>query len=167
MMRAQADAEGPSRFGVYEGALGAAWAAVQVGDALGEPDLTAEGHALVRRLALDASGPVAFDVISGCAGAIPVLLSLRTQEADALADALGAALLAGAEGDDAQASWPTLPRAARNLAGFSHGASGVAWALDLLARTRGDAAMANAAARGFAHERAAFLPAAGNWADYR
>jgi lantibiotic modifying enzyme len=53
------------------------------------------------------------------------------------------------------------------LAGFSHGAAGICWALLELAEATGDARYAELAHRGLAYERSLFLPERGNWKDLR
>ncbi|MGB1288689.1 MAG: type 2 lanthipeptide synthetase LanM, partial [Aggregatilineales bacterium] len=53
------------------------------------------------------------------------------------------------------------------LAGFSHGAAGITYALLRLYRITGDGALHDAALRGIAYETTLFVPEAGNWRDLR
>jgi type 2 lantibiotic biosynthesis protein LanM len=53
------------------------------------------------------------------------------------------------------------------LAGFSHGAAGICWALLELAEATGDARYADLARKGLAYERTLFVPERGNWKDLR
>lgn len=53
------------------------------------------------------------------------------------------------------------------LAGFSHGAAGIAAALALLARRTGQSTYAAMADEAIAYERSLFDPVAGNWRDLR
>ncbi|WP_202231813.1 type 2 lanthipeptide synthetase LanM family protein [Actinacidiphila reveromycinica] len=85
--------------------------------------------------------------------------------ARALAERCVEVLLAGAVPEDGHLSWPGPD--GRALLGFSHGASGIGWALLRHARRSGDQEAAAAARRAFAFERAGFDPRTGNWPDRR
>lgn len=110
------------------------------------------------------------DIIGGAAGAILGLLTLY-QETNApevlqLAVSCGQHLLAH------QISVAGLPKAWITLApqpltGFSHGAAGIAYALLRLYQVTGDRCYLDAAVEGIAYEHSAFVPAAGNWLDFR
>ena len=64
--------------------------------------------------------------------------------------------------DDAGWSWNTLEgHAGRDLTGFSHGVSGIAWALLELYAETGEAKFREGAERGFANERQWFNPEQG------
>ena len=110
------------------------------------------------------------DVLTGSAGALLSLLVLLGRSGESwlldLAVACGEHLLASrvpsAAGPNA---WPTFQ--GRFLTGFSHGASGIAYALSQLHRATGDSRFAAAAAEGIAYERALFVPDQGNWLDLR
>lgn len=109
----------------------------------------------------------ALDIVSGSAGAVLALLALHRvdRDSDSLqrAIACGRHLLACAErvGSDALA-WPSWPDGLR-LAGYSHGAAGIASALGALFRATGDPAFGEAALAALRYERTLFNPAAGNW----
>jgi type 2 lantibiotic biosynthesis protein LanM len=110
------------------------------------------------------------DPIGGSAGAVLGLLAVHAATGDEAS--LAAARICGdhllttrqvsAHGSRA---WPTL--AGRLLTGFSHGAAGIAFALDRLARATGDHRYREAADEGLAYERAMFRPDVGNWPDLR
>jgi lantibiotic modifying enzyme len=53
------------------------------------------------------------------------------------------------------------------LAGFSHGAAGISWALLNLSAVTGQARFREAALNGILYERSLFSPQAGNWPDLR
>jgi lantibiotic modifying enzyme len=67
---------------------------------------------------------------------------------------------------DEGSSWTTLP-GKPDLAGLSHGASGIALALLELHHVTGDARHLQAAREGFRFERSLFDPRLENWADVR
>jgi lantibiotic modifying enzyme len=62
--------------------------------------------------------------------------------------------------------WAT-PLAQRPLAGFSHGAAGIAWALIKLAALTGEPRFHDAASQALAYERKLFSEEAQNWPDLR
>ncbi|MFL5348431.1 MAG: type 2 lanthipeptide synthetase LanM family protein [Hyalangium sp.] len=53
------------------------------------------------------------------------------------------------------------------LAGFSHGAAGICWALLELSEATGNPRYAEVARQGLAYERSLFVPERGNWKDLR
>lgn len=108
------------------------------------------------------SSDTVFEVIGGAAGAILGLLALHATAADPLA--LEAAVACGRHLVERHRpeSCDEPP-----LAGFSHGAAGIAYALQGLADTCGERAFAAAAAGWRAYERTLFYPDAGNWLDLR
>ena len=102
-------------------------------------------------------------MIDGSAGAIAVLLNLQLVEA---ASTHGDLLLSEACRNDKGWSWKTIP-SVRNLTGFSHGASGIAWALLELYNVTGEARFRDAALEAFRYERHCFNPTEQNWPDFR
>lgn len=110
------------------------------------------------------------DVLFGIAGAIPPLLALaeRTQDSTylELATQLGDQLKAAAmwKADTAywtHSSWPN------GLGGFSHGATGIGWALIKLSRASGKTCYQDLAHAAFAFEEELFDPHEQNWLDLR
>ena len=164
-----------ARLGLYSGWAGIAHASRAVADATAAPEIADEGRALLEELASrshdDPGHP--HDVLSGRAGAIPVLLNAHAEAAApdlvALAVRCGDALIDAAECDERGCSWraPGDPPAGPNLTGLSHGASGIAWALLELYAVTGDDRFRHAAEEGFRYERAWFDDRTGNWADLR
>lgn len=110
-----------------------------------------------------------FDVISGGAGFILALLSLhrKTQEASLLewAKKMGDHLVASAHREEVGVSWPQRGR--RGLLGFSHGAAGIAFALEKLAMATRQDHYLRAADQAIAYERSHFSKEARNWPDFR
>ncbi|WP_414565765.1 MULTISPECIES: type 2 lanthipeptide synthetase LanM family protein [unclassified Anabaena] len=110
------------------------------------------------------------DVIGGAAGAILGLLSLYQQIGDGKildqANECGQHLLTHRVSEDEQPkAWKTI--AQKPLTGFSHGASGIAYALLRLYDVTKNQAYLQAAEEGIAYERSVFSTAAANWPDLR
>jgi type 2 lantibiotic biosynthesis protein LanM len=113
---------------------------------------------------------VELDVLSGAAGAILGLLTLYNSTRDkgilAVAEHAGRRLIACAIPTSAgPGAWRS--RTPEPLAGMSHGAAGIAYALLRLSGTAADPRYLYAAGEGLAYERSLFSPEAGNWKDMR
>ncbi|MGH3377479.1 MAG: type 2 lanthipeptide synthetase LanM family protein [Actinoallomurus sp.] len=131
---------------------------------------------LAVRLNHELPGPIDadthFDVLSGAAGLIPVLLGLgRQTDGQGLEHAGRCAdlLLRHAVEDDDTLSWPlTDPgEAAANLTGFSHGAGGIGWALIQFGSLTGRSDYIDAGRRAFAYEARHFDETQQDWYDLR
>ena len=111
-----------------------------------------------------------FDVMAGSAGAILGLLCLYRRSADpavlAKAVACGDHLLKCAEPAGAGIGWPA-PGGGRNLTGFSHGAAGIAAALDRLGAVAAAPRFGEFAERAVAYENSVFDKDHANWPDFR
>jgi type 2 lantibiotic biosynthesis protein LanM len=112
-----------------------------------------------------------YDIIGGAAGCIGGLIALHHQRPSGrtlrVAVACGEHLLRHAERTEPGLGW-TVPGQQRvPLAGFSHGAAGIAWALLKLANLSGQERFRQTALAAIAHERSLFSPEAGNWLDLR
>jgi len=146
--------------GLYSGGLGILYVAAEIRQEFDETFA-------IRLAEPDRSN---LDVIDGSAGAIPVLLSLhaRTRSAPLLEAAVTHAdlLLEEASRSDDGWSWKTIP-ASRDLTGFSHGASGIAWALIELHSVTREQRFRDAALQAFRYERTCFNAAEQNWPDFR
>ncbi len=110
------------------------------------------------------------DVIDGSAGAIAALLNLHGRAPGArLLDAAmrhGDLLLEEASRTEDGWSWKTI-EATRNLTGFSHGASGVGWALLELYHVTQEHRFRAAAIEAFRYEQSCFNSNEQNWPDFR
>jgi type 2 lantibiotic biosynthesis protein LanM len=111
------------------------------------------------------------DLLSGSAGCALVLLGLHARSGDPrlleAARRCGERLLATAEPcPEGGVGWKG-PAGHRPLAGFSHGAAGIAYALLELASATGDARYRELAHQALTYERALFVPERGNWRDLR
>jgi len=130
---------------------------------LGDPSLRARAEALASRLTVERiAAETQTDVECGLAGTLLGLLSLPAAEATSLrARACGERLLALQVPTSGGAAWPTAD--GRALAGFAHGAAGVAYALARLHALTGEPALAEAVHRAWQHERALYSASERNW----
>ncbi|MEM1182690.1 MAG: lanthionine synthetase LanC family protein [Acidobacteriota bacterium] len=116
------------------------------------------------------------DLVMGTAGAVCALLVLHELSPAPLADGETPLEIAVRAGDKLLADrveWDGRPRAWKSsmrfppLAGFSHGAAGVVYALDRLQKVTGDRRYLDAAEEGLAFERTAYSAPHQNWLDLR
>ena len=161
---------GATRTGLYGGRYGIALALGYASRLLDDAELDEAARSATD--ALDDDACEEFDLVSGHAGAIIGLLTLRNLFGD---DALveravvhGERLLEQAEAHDGTLSWrsPSIG-SQRPLAGFSHGAAGAATALLELAAAAGDARFGDAAAKALEYEATLYDDEARNWPDLR
>lgn len=114
-----------------------------------------------------------FDVLSGAAGVIPVMLGLAGAADGAGLDhahRCAEHLVQAAEADTTEAlSWPLTDQgeASGNLTGFSHGAAGIGWALISIGHLTGRSEYIEAGRRGFAYEARHFDETEQDWYDLR
>ncbi|MGD9895316.1 MAG: type 2 lanthipeptide synthetase LanM, partial [Dehalococcoidia bacterium] len=143
---------------------------LQIGRLLGEADLVGDARRAAaalteERIAQDRT----LDLIGGAAGAILGLLTLYDVTGDATllerAAVCGRHLLEQRADLAGQRAWKTLGGEA--LTGFSHGASGIGYALVRLYQRTGETGLLEATAEGFAYERSLFSSEEGNWRDLR
>jgi type 2 lantibiotic biosynthesis protein LanM len=163
------------RIGFYSGLTGIAWALERSGALIGEQALRDRGSSLMEQLRSVDIDQQPLDVLSGCAGAIPVLLSLarwqRRPEFTDLAVRCGERLLNTAVRENEGWSWKTIDapgmNPSRNLTGYSHGAAGIGWALLELGHATADARFCAAAFEAFRYERSHYSAQFENWPDFR
>jgi len=138
-----------------------------------DPDLDALAELLVARAT--AAEDDAYDLIAGDAGTIAGLGAWgRVRPGGAVTDALArcADRLVAAARPHPQGGVGWLPATLagtveRPLAGFSHGASGIAWALVTAGRLLGDDKLPALALDALEYERTLFDSQAANWRDVR
>lgn len=136
--------------------------------AVGGHDATARAIALGELMPAAIDADDLLDVLGGIAGAVVPLLHLAEHTGDdrwvELAARAGDRLAAAAVCDGDTARWPTR-RWPQGIGGFSHGSTGIGWALARLSLVTGEHAELAAAA--FAHEETLFDPERGSWLDAR
>lgn len=116
--------------GAYDGAAGLIWTYLQLAEWLDDAFLLDHAEAAARFIEGGLDGDRQFDIISGAAGCIPVLLELERVRPGAL----DLAMRCGNHLLDHVTTIQDLPF----QRGFSHGGSGVAWALIRLSRVTGE-----------------------------
>src|SRR5258708_23392598 len=124
----------PLRHSVYSGAAGIAYAAIEIGEALGDERIVSSGLRELRNPRTVQPNETYLDVIGGCAGAIQMLVDIgrRYRANDLLegAAAHGKVLLKKAGKSDAGWSWDTLPGSGeKHLLGYGPGGGGLVGAL--------------------------------------
>jgi type 2 lantibiotic biosynthesis protein LanM len=148
------------------------YALTRIGTFLGDSELPAEARRatdLINRTHINADKRL--DVMGGAAGAILCLLACHDTArggADTLdkAIACGHHLLARRELDKCGArTWATF--AGKHLTGFSHGASGIAYALLRLFEKTAEKEFLAAAQEAIHFENSEFVPERNNWPDRR
>jgi type 2 lantibiotic biosynthesis protein LanM len=148
------------------------YALSRIGSWLDLPELLeAAWHATLLLTEQSIYADQSFDVIAGSAGALLGLLSLYEyvykEEILARAVMCGQHLLEHrVETTSGARSWLFQPQK-RPLAGFSHGAAGIAYALLRLAAVTGEQTWKDSAVEAIAFEQSLFSPEAGNWLDVR
>jgi type 2 lantibiotic biosynthesis protein LanM len=146
------------------------YALTTIAGLLDDEDMRADAHGAARLLTDDViGGDKIYDVIGGAAGCILGLLKLHRDTPDAYAldraIACGNHLLRSRPKDDKTGLWRHLTK--KPLAGMSHGAAGIGYALAALAKASGDERFAAAALECLDYERALFSAERGNWPDLR
>ena len=160
--------------GLYSGTTGVAWALIRVGELLGASEWQDRGLGILDSLAAPPAD-AAIDLMSGYAGAIPVLIELsrrydRPAWLDLAArwgDRLEQLALKSPEGWSWKTIEPPPGTAGRNLTGFSHGAAGIGWAFYELFGATGEPRFRCAAEEAFRYERTHYSPEHENWPDFR
>lgn len=114
----------------------------------------------------------AFDFATGSAGSIAALRALHTvRPLGPVRDAARHCAERILAGQQSTGGWLAASMAdgiaEAPLAGFAHGAAGVAWPLLEAAVLCGERRFHDAAVAGIAYERGLFLPSVGNWRDRR
>ncbi|HEY3570850.1 MAG TPA: type 2 lanthipeptide synthetase LanM family protein [Thermoanaerobaculia bacterium] len=158
--------------GGFDGWGGLLWALAHLAHLWDDRSLLAEARRIVEGLPGLIARDSLYDVLNGTAGCLAGLLALhRFEPADrtlAAAVACGEHLLRDVRRMERGAGWMSSGAlASQPLAGFAHGAAGIAWALLELAAETGDARFRAAALDAFEYERGLFVPERRNWRDVR
>jgi len=163
------------RHALYAGWIGIALALLDCAQLLDDRQFKRDALRLVDRQLGHELDPMSLDIIGGAAGAISGLCAIdRRLGSDRFLDEarrLGEHLLTHAHRSGGGWSWTTMPPMGsapqKDLAGYSHGAAGIALALLDLHRRTNDARFLEGALGGFAYERACFSHEHHNWPDFR
>jgi lantibiotic biosynthesis protein len=161
----------------YSGLTGVAYVLFHSAELLerGE-EMTEQALALLQRLRMlevptdSSEDPI--DLLSGLAGAIPVLLGVHARYPNDgwldLAVRYGDRVVRAAHRRDGEASWasPGQPET-RHLLGLAHGSSGIGCALLELSAATAEPRFRDVGEEAFAYERRLFDPKEENWPDLR
>lgn len=164
-----------TRIGFYTGLTGIAYVLLELGETFDRQDFIDKAFEITEGMVNDDISQQGLDVLSGCAGAIPVLLNIhRRYQKEHLFDVAnrrGQYLIDRARRTNYGWSWNTLNTPVESnkndLTGFSHGAAGIAWALLELSKKNGEAKYMAAAEEAFRYEQHWFNAEHGNWPDFR
>ncbi len=156
--------------GAFSGWGGLLYLFSHLGRLWGEPALFQQAEELAQALPSLIERDERLDVMAGAAGCIAGLLSLHTvAPSPAILEAAcrcGERLLACAQSMQVGIGWK-IPREETPLAGFAHGAAGIALSLLRLAAVSGEGRFHQAALAALAYERSLFVPGEHNWLDLR
>ncbi|MBW4666264.1 MAG: type 2 lantipeptide synthetase LanM family protein [Cyanomargarita calcarea GSE-NOS-MK-12-04C] len=158
--------------GVFQGATGLIYLLTHLAQLWNKPTLLDLAAELIDELIPDISQDRYFDILHGVAGIIPVMIVLAEagyEKALTLATQCAQHLLEYATYENGTLSWPCnrSELAQANLTGFSHGASGIGWALILLGCHIKDNQYITAGRQAFAYEASKFDLAQRDWYDLR
>jgi type 2 lantibiotic biosynthesis protein LanM len=164
------DAPQMQSVGAFTGWGGLIYVLSQLGALWSDSDVLYEAEGIVRILPALIEQDEAFDIVDGAAGCIGSLLALHAcapaTDALAVATRCGDRLVSCARPMPHGVGW--IPKnVSTPLAGFAHGAAGVAWALLHLAAATGQERFRTTARAAIAYERSLFSPEAANWTDVR
>jgi type 2 lantibiotic biosynthesis protein LanM len=174
--RSQVDRRTLTRVGGAAGLGGIIFAVTQLGTLWQDGELLDYAVSLAVLAGQWAAEDEQFDFTSGSAGSIAGLRALHAvRPGQPVRDAVRACadrVVGGQVPADPGAAWlPRLIREAgvadRPLAGFAHGAAGVAWPLLAAAVLCSEQRYHDAAAAAIRYERSLYLPEAGTWRDQR
>lgn len=169
--RAAGDAQRPDAPGGYGGLASriSAWLLLRELGAAGPEALTWAAE-LAERIPDAVRADEWLDVFAGMAGAVVPLLRLAEHTGDSgfrdLATDIGHRLVRAAVRDDGTARWPT-ERFPLGIGGFSHGATGIGWALARLSTATGEERFADVATAAATYEETLYDAARGGWRDLR
>jgi type 2 lantibiotic biosynthesis protein LanM len=158
--------------GGFSGWGGLLYVFAHLGGLWQDEELLDAARACARQMLVRAPDDQDFDVLYGNAGGILALDSLWDEAAAgadvrAAMDACGLRLVEASQSHPQGRVWYGRAMGSAPLAGFSHGAAGIAAALSILAQRTGEASYSACAKEAIAYERTLFAPEEGNWRDLR
>jgi type 2 lantibiotic biosynthesis protein LanM len=155
--------------GAFNGLGGIVYAFAHCARSWNDAELLREAGATAELAAERIDEDEDLDIIGGAAGLIAALESLRIADPSErwvdIARRAGERLLARSERMQHGIGWRTRLEKNRPATGFSHGASGIAFALRKLHALTGDARYRDAAMDAIEYEASQFDAEAGNWLD--
>ncbi len=162
----------PTMIGAFQGTSGLIYLLTHLSKLWHQPTLLTVANDLIDDVIPGISQDRYFDVLHGVAGIIPVMLGLAEAGSDRAincAKLCAQHLLQNAICEQNTLSWPFYPSelAQASLTGFSHGASGIGWALILLGCYTNDDEYISSGRQAFAYEATKFDIAQGDWYDLR
>jgi type 2 lantibiotic biosynthesis protein LanM len=159
----------PESIGAFSGWGGVIYTLSHLGVLWNESDLLAEAEGIVELLPGLIERDEALDIIEGSAGCIGSLITLYacapSKATLAAATRCGECLITCAQPMESGVGWSN--KLTTPLAGFAHGAAGIAWALLNLSALTGEERFRTTAMSAVAYERSLFSSKAGNWVDLR
>ena len=157
--------------GAFQGSAGLIYLLTHLAHLWQQPELLEQACQITTKIASSIEEDCYYDVIHGVAGIIPVLLGLaKSTSGEGISTAKQCArhLLQNAVLQHDTLSWPTRPEYAKaNLTGFSHGASGIGWALITLGAHLEEPEYIMSGLSAFAYEATQFDREEKNWYDLR
>ncbi len=162
----------PTMIGVFQGTTGIIYLLTHLHQLWNQPALLALVTDLIDELIPRIKQDKYFDVLHGVAGIVPVMLSLAEVGSDKAlkcAHMCAQHLLQHAISENETLSWPChqTELAQANLTGFSHGASGIGWALILLGCYTKEHKYITAGRQAFTYEATKFDTIKQDWYDLR
>jgi len=157
--------------GGFEGWGGVLYTLTHLGVLWNDRGLLSQAEDIVKVLAGFVDQDQEFGLVRGAAGAIGSLLAFHrcvpSNQSLEVAIACGDHLLRYAQPVRGGLGWAIPRLGPRPLAGFAHGAAGIAWALLELAAATGKEHYRAVARQAVGYERHLYSPEAGNWPDLR
>ena len=146
--------------GFYIGHAGIAYSLMELGEQFSNEQFITSGRRLIRQISDRDIASQGFDLFSGLAGTIPVLLMVYRKYSDQfvldLAIKYGDHLIASATRSDNVLTWPgvdDVPSLTQSQRGFAHGNAGIGWALLELSAVTGEQRFLTAAEEIFRHQQ--------------
>lgn len=163
--------EGKPKVGAFDGSGGIIYLLTHLGVLWKRADLLEQAHGILPFLPTLIEDDPHFDVILGVAGCAACIMCLHEQspsdEALEILQRCGDRLVQQAQDMPGGKAWLSAMAPRIPLAGFSHGAAGIAWALLRLADLTQNERFHSTAIAAIEYEHSLFLPEPNNWPDYR
>ena len=168
-VRVRLERRQPAMLGGFDGWGGLLYAAVHLASLWKREDILEEALGWLPGISDLVDEDEQLDLVRGASGCIPPLLSLTAWSGATLplARRLGDRLVETAQEAEPGLCWDVAASRGRPLLGFSHGASGPAWALLELFGATGEERYRHTALEALRFENSLFSKERGNWPDLR